>query len=134
MIEKIFNISIIVIITVTTVILGAFVFMESYLRLWETMKDFGLSVAYYFSLIFKGESYIVPTVNIFSSVFKASGYLPVTAKEFKRQIVNFFTDFISRNIFLLWLAGLNNIAVKVSKSVVLLFPCLIALWLILKKI
>lgn len=61
--KKIFNISITVIITVTTVILGAFVFRNSYLRLWETLRDFGLSVAYYFSLIFKGESDITPTVN-----------------------------------------------------------------------
>ena len=106
--KKILNISINVIFMITTVILGMFIFRSSYLRLWETMRDFGLSVAYYFSLI-----------------FKASGYLPVTAEEFKRQIVKFFTTFISKDNFISWLVSLNNIAVKVSKSVVLLFPCLI---------
>lgn len=123
--KKILNISINVIFMITTVILGMFIFRSSYLRLWETMRDFGLSVAYYFSLIFKGESNITPTVNLFSNVFKASGYLPVTAEEFKRQIVKFFTTFISKDNFISWLVSLNNIAVKVSKSVVLLFPCLI---------
>ena len=124
---KIFNIGITVIITVTTVILGAFVFRSSYFRLWETLQDFGLSVAYYFSLIFTGESNIAPTVNGFSNVFKASGYLPTTAEEYKQQIAKFFTAFISRDNFFSWLAGLNNIAVKASKSFVLLFPCIIAL-------
>ena len=68
--KKIFNISIIVIFTITTVMLGAFVFRESCHRLWEALRDFGLSVAYYFSLIFTGESNIAPTVNGFSNVFK----------------------------------------------------------------
>ncbi len=89
--KKIFNIGITLIVTITTVILGAFVFKNSYLRLWETMQDFGLSVAYYFSLIFKGESDITPTVNGFSNVFKASGYLPTTAEDYKQQIAKFFT-------------------------------------------
>ena len=132
--KKAFNIATVVIITVTTVILGAFVFRESYLRLWETMKDFGLSVAYYFSLIFTGESNIAPTVNGFSNVFKASGYLPTTAEEYKQQIAKFFTAFISRDNLFSWLAGLNNIAVKASKGFVLLFPCIIALWVITKRI
>lgn len=132
--KKIFNIGITVIVAVTTVILGAFVFGSSYLRLWEALRDFGLSVAYYFSLIFKGESNITPTVNGFSNIFKASGYLPTTAEEYKQQIAKFFTAFISKDNLFSWLAGLNNIAVKASKSFVLLFPCIIALWVILKRI
>ena len=132
--KKAFNIATVVIITVTTVILGAFVFGSSYLRLWEALRDFGLSVAYYFSLIFKGESNITPTVNGFSNIFKASGYLPTSAEEYKQQIAKFFTAFISRDNLFSWLAGLNNIAVKVSKSFVLLFPCIIALWVITKRI
>ena len=123
--KKAFNIVAVVIVTVATVILRIFVFKSSYLRLWETLRDFGLSVAYYFSLIFKGESDITPTVNGFSKVFKASGYLPVTAEEFKQQIAQFFKIFISKDNFISWLASLNNIAVKASKSFVLLFPCII---------
>ena len=132
--KKAFNIATVVIITVTTVILGAFVFGSSYLRLWEVLRDFGLSVAYYFSLIFTGESNIAPTVNGFSNVFKASGYLPTTAEEYKQQIAKFFTAFVSKGNFNQWLADLNDIAVKVSKSFVLLFPCIIALWVITKRI
>ena len=132
--KKAFNIATVVIITVTTVILGAFVFGSSYLRLWEALRDFGLSVAYYFSLIFTGESNIAPTANGFSNVLKASGYLPTTAEEYKQQIAKFFTAFISRDNLFSWLAGLNNIAVKVSKSFVLLFPCIIALWVMTKRI
>ena len=132
--KKAFNIATVVIITVTTVVLGAFVFGSSYLRLWEALRDFGLSVAYYFSLIFTGESNIAPTVNGFSNVFKASGYLPTTVEEYKHQIAKFIMTFISRDNLFSWLAGLNNIAVKVSKSFVLLFPCIIALWVIVKRI
>ena len=122
--KKNFNIGITVIVTVTTVILGAFVFKSSYLRLWETLRDFGLSVAYYFSLIFKSESDITPTVNVFSKVFKASGYLPTTAEEYKQQIAKLFTTFISKDNFNLWLAGVRSGAEKISKGIVLLMPCL----------
>ena len=132
--KKIFNVSIIVTVTVTTVVLGAVVFRSSYLRLWETLRDFGLSVAYYCSLIFKDESNITPTVNAFSNIFEASGYLPTTAEEYKQQIAKFFTAFISRDNLFSWLACLNDIAVKVSKSFVLLFPCIIALWVIAKRV
>lgn len=132
--KKIFNIGITVIITVTTVILGMFIFRSSYLRLWETMRDFGLSVAYYFSLIFKGESNITPTVNGFSNIFKASGYLPTTAEGYKQQIAKFFTTFISKDNFNQWLMGLRNGAEKINKGIVLLMPCLIALWFVVKRI
>ena len=131
---KIFNIGITVIITVTTVILGAFVFRSSYFRLWETLQDFGLSVAYYFSLIFKGESNITPTVNAFSNIFKASGYLPTTAEGYKQQIAKFFTMFISKDNFNQWLAGLRDGAEKISKGIVLLMPYFIALWCVVKRI
>ena len=132
--KKTFNIVTVVIITVTTVILGAFVFRESYFRLWEALQDFGLSVAYYFSLIFKGGSNITPTVNVFSKVFKASGYLPTTAEEYKQQIAKFFTTFVSKENFNLWLSGMRSGAEKISKGVVILMPCLIALWFIVKRI
>ena len=131
--KKAFNIATVVIITVTTVILGAFVFISSYFRLWETLQDFGLSVAYYFSLIFKGESNITPTVNAFSNIFKASGYLPTTAEGYKQQISKFFTMFISKDNFNQWLAGLRDGAEKISKGIVLLMPYFIALSLILYK-
>lgn len=118
--KKIFNIGITLIVTITTVILGMFIFRSSYFRLWETMRDFGLSVAYYFSLIFKGESDITPTVKGFSNVFKASGYLPTTAEGYKQQITKFFTMFISKDNFNQWLAGLIDGVEKVSKGIVLL--------------
>ena len=132
--KKAFNIATVVAVTVTTVILGTFVFRSSYLRLWETLRDFGLSVAYYFSLIFKGESDITPTVNGFSNVFKASGYLPTTAEEYKQQIAKFFTTFISKDNFDLWLTGLRVGAEKISKGIVILMPCLIALWFVVKRV
>ncbi len=132
--KKIFNIGITLIVTITTVILGAFVFRSSYFRFWEALQDFGLSVTYYFRLIFKGGSNITPTVNGFSNVFKASGYLPTTAGEYKQQIVKSFTTFISKDNFNSWVANLRVGAEKVSKCVVLLMPCLIALWFIVKRI
>ena len=91
-------------------------------------------MAYYFSLIFKGKSDITPTVNAFSNIFKASGYLPTTAEEYKQQIAKFFTTFVSRENFNSWLANLRVGAEKVSKGIVLLMPCLVALWFVVKRI
>ena len=47
-----FNICLTVVITAAFILLGAFVFGDSYLRFGETAKDFGLSVGYYFCTLF----------------------------------------------------------------------------------
>ena len=60
--------------------------------------------------------------------------MPTTAEGYKQQIAKFFTTFISKDNFNQWLMGLRNGAEKISKGVVLLMPCLIVLWFIVKRI
>lgn len=59
--RRIFNICLTVVITAAFILLGAFVFGDSYLRFGETAKDFGLSVGYYFCTLFGIEHNIVPS-------------------------------------------------------------------------
>ena len=59
-----FNICLTVVITAAFILLGAFVFGDSYLRFGETAKDFGLSVGYYFCTLFGLDHDIVPSVKL----------------------------------------------------------------------
>lgn len=66
--RKVFNICLTVVITAAFIFLGALVFGDSYLRFGETIKDFGLSVGYYFCTLFGLEHNIIPSVTEYSSV------------------------------------------------------------------
>ena len=46
------NIIITAAISAVMVLLGVFVFSDSYLRLWESLRDLGNSAAYYFCELF----------------------------------------------------------------------------------
>ena len=66
--RRTFNICLTVVITAAFILLGAFVFGDSYLRFGETAKDFGLSVGYYFCTLFGLDHDITPSVTEYSSV------------------------------------------------------------------
>ena len=83
--RRIFNICLTVVITAAFVLLGAFVFGDSYLRFGETAKDFGLSVGYYFCTLFGLEHDIVPSVTEYSSVMDWDILLPSDFEGFTSQ-------------------------------------------------
>ena len=70
--RRTFNICLTVVITAAFILLGAFVFGDSYLRFGETAQDFGLSVGYYFCTLFGLDHDIVPSVTEYSSVNTSS--------------------------------------------------------------
>ena len=74
--RRVFNICLSVLITAAFALLAVFVFSDSYLRFGEAVKDFGLSVGYYFCTLFGIEYNIVPSVTEYSSVMDWSILLP----------------------------------------------------------
>ena len=70
------NIIITAAISAVMVLLGVFVFSDSYLRLWESLRDLGNSAAYYFCELFGIEHGFTATVNGYSEVFSWGTVLP----------------------------------------------------------
>ena len=89
--RRTFNICLTVVITAAFILLGAFVFGDSYLRFGETAKDFGLSVGYYFCTLFGLDHDIVPSVTEYSSVMDWSILLPSDFEGFTSQATSFFS-------------------------------------------
>ena len=71
-------------ITLIFLLIAVFVFPKAYLRLLESLKDFGKSFGYYIQEIFHIDFGIKPSVNNFSSVpFTPIINLPDSWQEFK---------------------------------------------------
>ncbi|MBQ2914237.1 MAG: hypothetical protein IJE50_01785, partial [Clostridia bacterium] len=58
------------------VVLGVFVFKDSYLRLWEALRDLLVCFKYYFCYIFDLDTNFVLGINNPSNVLTFEGYLP----------------------------------------------------------
>ena len=71
-----FNIAVTVIISLAFVVLGIFVFGQSYVRFAESCRDFGLSVAYYFCELIGIDYSFTPTVTEYSDVLQWEILLP----------------------------------------------------------
>ena len=63
------NIVITAIIFIGMILLGVFVFSDSYLRLGESLRDLGNSAAYYFCKLCGIKNDITVTVNGYSDIF-----------------------------------------------------------------
>ena len=57
------NVSVTALLSAVFVLLGVFVFRQSYLRFWEALCDLGRSVGYCFCEICGTEHGIIPTVT-----------------------------------------------------------------------
>lgn len=119
-------------ISVGLVLLGVFVFRSSYLRFWETLCDFGKSVAYYFCELFGIDAGIVPTVNDYSGISQPQITLPSDFSGFKTDTLRYFALLIDRQNFNGWISHITGAIAELSKIIVLALPCFIILILLVK--
>ena len=126
------NIMVSVLISVNFVLLGVFVFSSSYLRFWETLTEFGQSIAYYFCEIFGIEHGIVPSVNAPSQVVGNMIKLPDNLDGFKENTQSYFSLLFNGENFVGWWQSLTGTLETLSKVLVLLLPCLIGLWFVIR--
>ncbi len=68
-----------IVITALLALWGAFFLQISYVRLWEAVKDFGTSIAFYFCELFEIEHNIAPSVLIRSDLFNWGVISPNTS-------------------------------------------------------
>lgn len=129
-----FNICLTVVITAAFILLGAFVFGDSYLRFGETAKDFGLSVGYYFCTLFGLDHDIVPSVTEYSSVMDWDILLPSDFESFTSQATSFFSLLVDGENFAGYWAKVGDVMLMLMKVVAIILPCLLILGLVIWRL
>ena len=132
--RRTFNICLTVVITAAFILLGAFVFGDSYLRFGETAKDFGLSVGYYFCTLFGLDHDIVPSVTEYSSVMDWDILLPSDFEGFTSQATSFFSLLVDGENFSGYWAKIGDVMLVLLKVVAIILPCLLILGLVIWRL
>ncbi len=132
--RRTFNICLTVVITAAFILLGAFVFGDSYLRFGETAKDFGLSVGYYFCTLFGLDHNIVPSVTEYSSVMDWDILLPSDFEGFTSQAKSFFSLLVDEENFAGYWAKVGDVMLVLLKVVAIILPCLLVLGLVIWRL
>lgn len=132
--RRVFNICLSVLITAAFALLAVFVFSDSYLRFGEAVKDFGLSVGYYFCTLFGIEHNIVPSVTEYSSVMDWSILLPSDLEGFTSQSKSFFALLVDGENFASYWAKVGDVMLVLLKVAAIVLPCLLILWLVIWRL
>ena len=132
--RRTFNICLTVVITAAFILLGAFVFGDSYLRFGETVKDFGLSVGYYFCALFGLDHGIVPSVTEYSSVMDWDILFPSDFEDFTSQATSFFSLLVDGENFSGYWAKVGDVMLVLLKVVAIILPCLLVLGLVIWRL
>ena len=132
--RRVFNICLSVLITAAFALLAVFVFSDSYLRFGEAVKDFGLSVGYYFCTLFGIEHNIVPSVTEYSSVMDWDILLPSDFEGFTSQATSFFSLLVDGENFSGYWAKVGDVMLVLLKVVAIVLPCLLILGLVIWRL
>ena len=128
------DIFITVLIFIGMVLLGVFMFSDSYLRLGESFRDLGNSAAYYFCKLFGIENNIIVTVNGYSAVFSWGTVLPENFDEFKQGVGNYFALLFDAENFSGWGNAVASFLEVALKVLLLALPCVFILIMLVKKL
>lgn len=132
--RRVFNICLSVLITAAFALLAVFVFSGSYLRFGEAVKDFGLSIGYYFCTLFGLEHNIVPSVTEYSSVMDWDTLLPSDFEGFTSQASTFFSLLIDEENFAGYWTKVGDVMLVLLKVVAIILPCLLVLGLVIWRL
>ena len=127
-----------VIITLGFLALG-YLFVNSIPRLIESMRDLGISIAYYFCGIVMSSNPIVATVvempswEIMPSIFEPLTLFPLTWEEFQVEWTKFSTLFTSEENFQDFLTTLGEYLPVVARILLLLFTLFVPLMIIARR-
>ena len=128
------DIFITVLIFIGMVLLGVFMFSDSYLRLGESFRDLGNSAAYYFCKLFGIENNIIVTVNGYSAVFSWGTVLPENFDEFKQGAEDYFALLLDAENFAGWGNAVAYFLEVALKVLLLALPCVFILIMLIKKL
>ena len=116
------------------VVLGVFVFKDSYLRLWEALRDLLVCFKYYFCYIFDLDTNFDLGINNPSNVLTFEGYLPKNWDSFQEDFKAFWMLFATEENFQDYLQFMAQKMGHVSKILVILLPVLLVLVWVIKQL
>ena len=102
--QKRLNICFSVMLTALFILLGIFVFRQSYCRAIEALVDLYGGFKYYFCTLFEIETSELPSVTEYSKVIEWTAILPSDFENFKVNAIEYFATLISKENFLSWLS------------------------------
>lgn len=132
--RQVFNIVLSIVISIVFILLGVFCFGTSYLRFGEGMVDLWQSCKFYFLEIFGIPHTTIPTVEQYSEVLKWNIFLPSDYENFKSMAVEYFMLLSSKDNITRYLMKVGEWSGKISKIIVLILPCILLFFMIIKKL
>ncbi len=122
------------VISAVFVLLGVFVFRTSYLRLWEAIKDMGVSFAYYFCVLFRIKNSLTLGVTEYSKVMEWNMILPEDFFGFQTAVNQYIGLLFNGKNFQGWLTQTGEVMSGLSQALTILLPCGAIGYLILRRL
>ena len=132
--RRIANIITTVLLTGVFIFVGVWVFSSSYIRLWQGVEDFGISIAYYVCEIFGVNHNITPTVNTIPEVQTPQVTLPTDFEGFKSNTAQYFSLLFSKDNFSGWFEHLARVMGGFAKILIIALPCIVAVIFTIKAL
>lgn len=132
--QRRFNITLTTTLTTAFILLGIFTFRQSYCRTIEALIDLYGSFKYYFCVLFGFPVEGIPSVMERSKVLNWDAILPADLETFKANCISFSRLFTSEENFLSWLSETGQKTGKIAKIIIIILPCILALWIALKTL
>lgn len=132
--QKRINIALSTIITISFILLGAFVFRISYIRTFEALTALFGSIKYYFCILFNLNIDETPSIVKKSEVLIWSISMPDDFDGFKQESASFWQAFFSKGNFMSWLGNVAEHLDSFARIFVLILPCILAVVMVIKMI
>ena len=110
--------------SLTLLFLGLFVFFNSYLRLFESFRDFGTSIAFYFTQLLGIKSSVTPTVTEYSNIVADNPSIPQTPTDAGNSVKAYFEVFFDMDNFKAWGLATTNF---ITMALLIILPCVLLL-------
>ena len=116
------------------VALAIFVYKDSYMRVWESLKDLWNSLKFFGKEVFMLDIQAEPTVIDYSKVLHWQNILPENLDNFKLKAGTYFSLFATMENFNLYMSNIATGLGVFAKALVIIIPVGLILWLIIKAI
>ena len=132
--QKRLNICFTVMLTALFILLGIFVFRQSYCRAIEALIDLFGGFKYYLCTLFEIETSGLPSVTEYSKVIEWTAILPSDFENFKVNATEYFVALVSKENFLSWLSMSGNKIGIWAKVITILLPGIVGLFIVIKRL
>lgn len=114
------------------IICGIFIFYPSVIRIIESGRDFGLSVAYFVTSLFGFENAVIPTVTTLPAVEPIIG-LPATFEAFKGKFAAYWRSWASLTNLNSYAGFIANIMFWLCMAILIIMPFAVLLYVALGR-